>query len=396
MPSLQTGNNVAVALKRQTAKGTPASGAAAIGLNVVPQQGLKLTVAPITSRAIRRDGQSTRDRHGSRKGDAAYQVEIGVGMVDDLLEAALRSTWTATVTKTQADFTSLTTTTSTIVGASGSFLTMGIRRGDMIQCTGLPDATNNGKWLRVLGVTATTITVPAASLVANAVADTTCSIIIAKTLVSGTTPTERYYTVEEFGQDISAGLLGTDFKITKFELSCQPDQNVVATVTLMGLDVAEQDTTANFTNPVYSTALPLVMTDGTIRIGGVDYSVLTGFTLTWDLGGNVPAGLWATAPDVFLSNAKLSGSFTAIRQDMTFFSAFRAETQVDLFVTLAEHENNPADFLSFYVGNAVLNGADAPLAADGPMIATVPWEAGIDLGGSDRASTTLKIATSAA
>lgn len=392
MPVSQSGNNVQCALKRQSGIGVPASGAGAIGLNVVPQQGLKLTKATIANEAIRRDGQSARGRHGSRKADAAYQVQIGVGMVDDLLESVMRSTFTATASLTSADFTTITTTTTTIVFAAGNPITKGIHRGDKIKLTGSATSGNNGKWFRVISVSATTITLPTASLTLNATPDGAATIVIAKTLISGATPVERYYTAEEFGQDIAGGLLGTDLKICKLELQIQPDKHILATFTFMGLDVAEQDTTANFTTPTYSTALPLVMADGTVRIGGIDYNVLTGFTLTWDMGGTVPSVLHQTAPDVFLANAKLAGSFTAIRQDMVFFAAFRGETQVDFFVDMVDTAGN---FLSVYVGNAVLNGDDAPLAASGPMVATVPWSAGIDDGGTDRALTTLKWATSA-
>lgn len=393
--TLQSGKNVQVALKRQSALGTPASGASAIGLNINPGQGLKLTKAVINSNAVRKDGQTKRGRHGSRSGDCSYAIELGVGMLDDIIEAAMRGTWTASATITQSAMTSVTTTTSTIVAAAGSWLTQGVRRGDMIKLASFTDAANNGKWFRVVAVTATTITVPANSLVLNATPDTTFSVVVAKTLTNGTTPVERYYTMEEFGLDISKGLLGTDFKVCKLELSIQPDANIVLTATFKGLDVAEQDTTANFSNPVYSTSLPLVMVDGTIRVNGVDYSVLTGFTLTWDMGGSTTPTLSKTSPDVNLSNAKPSGSFTALLADMVFFAAFRAETQVDFFIVMSENEADPADFISVYVGNAVLDGADAPIGDDGAMPVTVPWRAGIDEGGSDRALTTLKWATSA-
>lgn len=393
--TIQHANTIQVALKRQSALGTAASGASAIGLNVVPGQGLRLIKNTFQSEAIRRDGQTTRGRHGSRRGETSYGLEIGVGMADDLLEAVLRGTFTAATDVTEATMTSITTTTSTIVAAAGSWLTQGVRRGDKVKLTGHSTSANNAKWFRVVAVTASTITVAGTPLTANAVADTAFTLTIAKRLLNGASPTNIYYTIEEFGNDIAAGLLGTDFKCNRFELSIQPDRNIMATFGFIGIDVAKE-TSANFSSPVYSTALPLVMVDGTIRIGGVDYSVLTGFTLTWDLGGSVPATLSSTSPDAFVSNGRLSGSFTAMRADMVFFDAFRAETQVELFIDMAENESDPKDFISLYVGNATLGANDASLGADGPLIETVPWMAGIDEAGGDRASTTLKIATSAA
>ena len=293
--------------------------------------------------------------------------------------------------------TSITTTTSTIVAAAGSWLTQGVRRGDKVKLAGFATTANNGKWFRVLDVSATTITVPAGSLTLDASADTSFTLTIAKTIVNGVPPVERYHSVEDYEQDIDGSLLGTDMKITKFDLNIQPNKNIQVTFTFMGRDASVQDTATApiFTSPTYSTALPMIMVDGTIRIGGVDYNVLTGFQLTVDMGGSVPATLSRTGPDVFLGNAKVSGSFTAIKQDLVFLKAFDAETQVDFFIDCAESAANLADFESFYVGNATLNGAAASIAMEGPRVQTIPWAGGADDAGGARANTMIKYCTSA-
>jgi hypothetical protein len=224
--TLQSGKNVQVALKRQAGLGTPASGASAIGLNINPGQGLKLNKAIINSNAIRKDGQTKRGRHGSRNGDCAYGVELGVGMMDDIIEAAMRGTWVASASILPADVTSITTTTNSIVGASGSFLTKGLRRGDLIKAHGSLDAGNNGKWLRVVSVTASVITVAGVAPLGQCDAGHDVHDHRREDADERHgTPVERYYTIEEFGQDIAKGLLGTDFKVCKLELSIQPDEH---------------------------------------------------------------------------------------------------------------------------------------------------------------------------
>lgn len=395
MPVSQTASNFSIAYKAQSGLGAPASGAGATGLYVAPSAGLQLSKATIDNPTIRNDGQSTRGRHGTRKGAGAYEHVLGVGSADALIEAIMRGTWVAAAAITQATMTSITTTTNTIVAAGGSWLTQGVRAGDKVKLTGHSTAANNGKWLRVLSVSASTITLPAGSLTLDAVADATFTLTVAKTVSMGTT--DRYFSIEDYGQDIDASEYGTDMKVCKIEISAQPDANVMITFTFMGLDVQPMTGASApvFTSPTYTTTLPLVMADGTIRIGGVDYSILTGFSITIDRGGDTPSVLAPTSPDVFLANAKVSGSFSAIRQDLAFLTAFRNETTVDFFVDFVENEADPKDFLSLYVGYATLGGNSKQLGASGPLVETIPWNAGIDTTGGDRVATMVKIATSA-
>jgi hypothetical protein len=80
----------------------------------------------------------------------------------------------AALTKTQADFTSLTTGANTIILASGNPDHDGISVGDVIRANFCPTSRTMRKTCASRRV-ATTITV-AETLVVNAVADTTCSI----------------------------------------------------------------------------------------------------------------------------------------------------------------------------------------------------------------------------
>jgi hypothetical protein len=398
MPVSQSASNVLVALKVQSGIGTPASGAGATGLRVKPSQSLKLNKQYINSEEVRRDGQSTRGRQGSRSSSAGYSSELSVGSFDALIEAALRGTFTVSTDITQATMTSVTTTTTTIVASAGSWLTQGVRRGDMIKLTGFADAANNAKWFRVISVTASTITVAGtAPLVLNATPDSTFTVTVAKNVIMGATPVERYFSLEEYQQNIDSSLYGTDMKVVKMDFNAQPNRNIEVTFTFMGLD-AQSLTGASsptFTTPTFTTTLPLVMVDGTIRINGVDYTVITGFQFSLDLGGATTPTLAPTSVDVFLANTKLTGSFTAIRQDLTFWAAFSAETQVEFFIHCAENEADPKDFISFYIGNAALSDNTTSIAQDGPMVETVPWTAGKDEAGTDHAATMLKVATSA-
>lgn len=402
--ALQTANNKQIAIKRQSGIGVPASGAGAAGYNVFASQGLKLNKGIIPNGVIRRDGQAALGRHGGRSSGATYKLPLSQGTLDPLLEAGLRGTFTAAVTITQATtfggsaaITSITTTTNTIVGAAGSWLLQGVRKGSKVQLTGHSTAANNSKWFRVVDVTALIITLPTGSLTADAVADASFSLIVAKNLQNPSVPVERYHTIEEVSQDLTTkSILGTDMKITKIDFSAGPDALIEMTFTFMGLDATPQTSAPILTAPTYATTAPLVMMDGTIRILGVDYPILTGLQWTWDMGGQIPRVLFRTSPDVFLGQGKLSGSFSALRQDFAFLNAFSAETPVDMFFDCLENDlTDPKDFTSFYIGNATLSDSSTQIAQDGPDVETVPWATGIDDKGGASALTTMMISSSA-
>jgi hypothetical protein len=122
------------------------------------------------SAEIRKDGMSTRGRHGTQQVTAAYSAEASLGALDPIIEAIMRGTWDASVlAKTQADFTGLTTDVDGFNLQAGNPIAMGFRVGDVIRATGLPDAANVNRNLRVAALSTTKI-FTAEPLTANAVA----------------------------------------------------------------------------------------------------------------------------------------------------------------------------------------------------------------------------------
>lgn len=399
----QSGSNIIVAGKVQSALGTPATGASGIGMRINRgSQGMRLSKSVIENNELRRDGQSTRGRHGSRMVSGSYVMNAAVGALDTWLEAVMRSTWTAAATRTYdgtAGLTSLAVTQTNEITQVGSTSLLGaVYVGDLIKLGSMSTAANNDIWVRVTNVTATVITLADSVLTVQA-ADSACTLTVARKLVQGSTPTERYFTIDEYYQDLDLSWRYTDCKFNRLEISAAPNEHVVCTFGLLGLDGDDQTAGASpvLTSPTFSTALPLVLADGKIRIEGVDYADLTGFNLTFDLGGAVPPVLAANPPDVFLNNARISGSVTGLRTDADFFNYFDDETQLDIALHMIEvGDSNPKDFLALYMGNCVFDGNDAPLGGDGPLVETIPFRAGKDEAGNPYDSTMIKFCTSAA
>jgi hypothetical protein len=90
-------------------------------------------------------------------------TDLSVGGFDPLIEAALRGTFAAASAVTAATFTTLTPAVTTgnsgtFTAAAGSFITQGFRVGQVVRRTGSAIAANNGRNLRVTGVTAGLLT----------------------------------------------------------------------------------------------------------------------------------------------------------------------------------------------------------------------------------------------
>lgn len=396
----QNASNVQVAIKKQSGLGSPASGSGATGFNIAPTQGIQGEMASITSPTIGRDGLKTLDGLGSRKGNASYPMVLGSDTQDILWPALLRTTAQASFSITEADVTSITTTAHTIVGASGSFLASfagkKLYRGCRIKLAGHSTAGNNAKWLSVTGVTASTITF-AETLVVNAVADTAFTITVAKCYFAGAVPVESYYTIEEWNQDILATELLEDAKLAKFDFGGGPNAKLLGTFSFIGRDFSYDDTTgvAVMTDPTYGDARELELSDGLIIVNGTASNIVTDGSFTYDMGGQVPDVLGEVGPDVALGNAGVTGTLGSIREDLTFLKSFRAKTPFELFMVASEPGTDPKDFVSFYIGNALLGTGTKQISQDGLMNDSTPFTAGRDQGGGDRARTVMLISTSA-
>ncbi|MET3348307.1 hypothetical protein ABIF52_008688 [Bradyrhizobium japonicum] len=355
-----------VAYKAQSGLGVQASASAANLLRIAGGAGIKVSKAATESVEVRNDGLSMRGRHGSQKANSNYNGEMSLGSHDPIIEAIMRSTWDSTaLTKTQADFTSLTTGANTIVLASGSPIAMGYRVGDIIRATGLPDAANNGKNLRITGLSATTITV-AETLVVNAVADTSCSITRpGKRLINTVPLVKRYFTVEEYESDIDQSTLLSDFVWGTGKLSMAADGLLRFDPGGVGTGNAQALTTGAspyFTSPTAPTDVPFSVVDATIRFGGVDLVELTSFDLSLDIQPNAPVTFGSPgqkySPDVFTGPLKIGMNLTMLRKSLAIFSDFLAETPYSLNVLAVDNMAEPKDFISITVPNFTLGGVD--------------------------------------
>jgi len=395
--SLQSGRAVSVRYKVQSGLGTPASGSGGKELPFAPSGGIALAKATIADPTVRADGMTLLARHGSRSVAGSYDAVARLSALDEIIEAILRGTWTASATLDEADFTSITTTTSTIVFTSGSPIALGVRRGMVIRLQDHASAGNNDRNLTVTDVSTTTITV-AETLTSNGTPDTDCAIVLPKYVYTAATPVDRYFTIEQYYQDVDRSLVGTDCVFSSLSLALQPDSTAMLSIGTVGIDMTSKNAgdAPYLTSPTTYSSRAMVSTDAKIIVDGAAVTDLTGLNFSYDLtAATTPMVGTTTSPDVFKNQATLSGSFSALRSDLARWGAFDAETQVGIAFTLIEPESEPKDFLSFYIPLATYSSSDAPLGGDNAMVETLNFSAGL-ANTTGTAATMLQVCTSAA
>ena len=151
-------SDVIVAIKPEATYNTAPGTGSGERLRIRPSPGMSLVKNMSPNDEVSLDLQDRLARHGTQSVPGSYNLVWAVDAQDTALEALMRSTWVAAVAITQATMTSITTTTSTIVAAAGSWLTQGVRRGDVVRLTGHATAANNSINLLVASVSASTIT----------------------------------------------------------------------------------------------------------------------------------------------------------------------------------------------------------------------------------------------
>jgi hypothetical protein len=393
-------SNIFLHLKAQTALGTPATGADAVGIEVRQSRGLELAVQSIESQMIQTSRMRKRPRQGSRQSNAAYETELQVGNVDVVMEAALGGTWIAAATFDEVDWGALTIsgTGVTLTFASGTILTDGVRAGMWARLTSMSEAANNSLWFPILNATEGVITTAADILIDNA-SDAAWDIEIAKSLYTTTPYEDSYFTVEEYLADIDRSKLGTDMKFNSLNFRAAPNQHVTIGFGLVGrdLDLLATGSSPTFTDPVFTGGPSLVLLDGGVYKSGTKLANVTSFT--WGLQApatTLPHLTGVISPDVFLGQFVLVGEFAAALEDGAHWDDFDAETQLSMILHCAEQGGTASDFVSFYLGNMAFAGFSTGLGGEGPVIQTLPLYGGEDERGGAFAATSVLVSTSAA
>lgn len=397
----QTGRQIEVAYKLNT--GDYGELPDATGAKVFrPNSGnLSMSIEPIRSNENRRDGMTTRGRHGSRSVSGQYAADLSVGSYDDLIEAVLRGEFSAelTITAASAGLTSITTTANTIVAAAGSWITAGLRVGDVIVIDAHTTAGNVDRNLRIVGLTASTVTV-AEDLTVNAAADTDFSIRRPKKVIQG--QTNRDFAFEEREIDIDGSEIFTGVRIGQMQLQLQPNSMATVTFNAVGQDMQVKTGADSpyFTDPSETSSIGLTAVEAKLRLGSEDVLDITSLDLTVNINaaGQPVVGSNLT-PDVATNLANIEGTITALKTDVARVQQYLDETELSLHLLFEEPGDGTGapGFCAFHIPNITLASATkSDLGTDGFRTQSFSLLVGKDLRGGAYDPTMISFQTSAA
>ena len=253
--------------------------------------------------------------------------------------------------------------TYTLTRGSGSYLTDGFKRGDVVRLTaGTFNAANLNKNLLIVTLTATVATVRVlngTALVAEGpIASATLAVTGKKTFMPTSGHTDRSFTVEHWFSDIAQSEQFLGVHPTQLDIALPPTGIATVNIPVQGQSLVT-GTTQYFTSPtaVTSTGL-LASVNGIISVGGTVLAAVTGASVSVQsqrvgepvVGSNV-------VPQLFEGRMMASGQLSVYFEDATLRNAFVNETEVEVMLALTSNNDANSDFMTVVMPRVKLNTA---------------------------------------
>lgn len=397
--ALQQSPNVIIAAKAQATLGTEEPGGAG-ATKILYKPGASgfspVQAEQIDSNVNAGDGLTERPRRGTYSVNGSLDLRAACGAHAVLMPTFFKNDWDTALTITDAtgamSAATLSVSGSVITFSGGSVITAGLRIGDAIKFASGLDSADNGRWLRVRALTATTITVyETLTAVAGPVA--TYSFTRPRRIRQSTAA--RLLTVDSYYADLDLSIVTSDVKGDSVRWSLAQNQTLDIAAAFVGAYQTRKSTGASphFTSPTQPTANALAFLDACFAIAGGESLGVTGFNLGIELSAQTLAVANrcgprpGASPDVFQDNGAVSGQFTVTMEDFALLTAAASETQIDFIARFLDP--NGSDVYQLSVTNAILGGEQiAAIGQPGALLQTFDLLAGRNkLGGAYEAST---------
>jgi len=393
-----------VKYKVESTYGTVPAAASSQALRRVTSS-LDMTKDTYQSNEIRPDFQIADYRHGIRKVGGSISGELSANTYSAFMAAALKKAWTATTATTGASITIAGTAGAwTITRAAGSYLTDGIKIGDVIRLSaGSFNAANLAKNILVTGVTALVITglvLNASVLVAEGpIASSTVTVIGKKTLTPQTGHTDLSYSIEHWYPDVPASEVFSGCKVSKIGLSLPPSGMATCNVEFMGKDITTS-ATEFFTSPTaITTTGTMAAVNGVLRVAGATVANVTGLTIDISCGQSGEPTIGSnTVAFQAAGRVIVTGQITATFDSTTLRDAFVNETEISLYAVFTADNTAACDFIGFSIPRLKVGGASKD-DGEKTITQTFPFQALLNTAGGTGIATdltTLSIQDSAA
>ena len=365
--------------KVESAFGT-APGATGAQLLRRTQSTLDLSKDTYQSNEINTHRQVVDFRHGVRRVGGNIQGELSPGTYADFIAAAVRKAWAAVSAMTGLSLTIAGSGPYTITRASGSFITDGVKVGDVVRITaGSVNAANLDNNVLVTAETATVltgITLSGTALVAEGpIASCTVAVVGKKTYVPTSSHTDKSFSIEHYYSDLVQSELFTGCKIDTVAINLPPTGMATVDFGIVGKNITTASS-AYYTSPTAATSTGIVAAiNGAVLVGGTQQATITGLSLNIANGvsGDPVVGS-NSVPELFRGKVNVTGQFTAYFDSVTARDAFINETEISLIVALTTGSADDADFIAFALPRIKL-GSGAKNDGEAGLIGTYSFTA---------------------
>jgi len=313
-----------------------------------------LTKESYESAELRTDRQVADMRHGVRSADGTLNGELSSASYADFMGSVVGKDF-VTVTLGAAAQTTVTAVGSvyTLVRATGSWLTDGLKVGMVIRASGLTTSGDNSKNLLVASLTATNAVVVPLNGSTMTAQGTASSVTITapgkQTFVPATGHTDDSYTVEEFYADIAQSEVYTGMKVNSLAVQLPATGLTTIDVAFAGKDLTQTGTTQYFTSPTaQGTTGIFAAVNGVMLVQGAPVALITSadFTIERATENATVVGSNSVA-DIFTGRIRVNGNLSVYFQDATFRDYFNAETPVSLVLSVTADSSATANFVAF-------------------------------------------------
>ncbi|MBC7860288.1 MAG: hypothetical protein H7Z39_16265 [Burkholderiaceae bacterium] len=375
-----------VAYKEEVTYGVAPGAASAQSIRRVTSS-LDMTKDTYQSNEIRNDFQLADFRHGLRKVGGSISGELSAGTYADFIAAALKKAFTATAAITGMSITIGGTAGAwTATRAAGSFLTDGVKIGDVVALTaGAFSAGNLNKNILVTAVTAlvvTGLTLNASLMVAEGpIAAATLTVRGKKSLIPQTGHTDKSFSIEHWYPDVPTSEVFTGCKVSKVSFGLPPTGMATCAVEFMGKD----STTAvgqYFTAPsAVTTTGTMAAVNGVLRVAGATVANVTGLTI--DIAAAQSGEPTVGSNTVAFQAAGrviVTGQITATFDSTAMRDAFYNETEISLYAAFTADNSALSDFVAFGLSRIKVGGASKD-DGEKTITQTIPFQALLNTAG---------------
>lgn len=381
MPVAQ-GINKTVAYKKQSALGTPASGASG---QYVRRETASFNLMKDTFQAdeILTHQQNTGATYGVAKTEGSLSGVLSANAYATIIASLMRNDLTATTAITGLSLTIAGSDPWTVTRSTGNFLTGGIKIGDVVRITaGTYTGTARDINMLVTGVTATvlTVVVPNGSTLTTQgpIATSTVTVIGKKSIVPTTGHTNDYYTFEEWYNDLTRSRLYGDVQPASVDLSVPATGNSKIDIAFVGLTRTKGGTQILTSPTAASTGTILSSSNAYVIIAGT--RTLVGTSASLKIDGKVAHGEAnigsRTISDLYRGDVSVSGSVSLVHDAETTSDLFTNETAAAITIVLFADNTASSEFVSFVIPRAKFMG-DGIDDGKKQLVGTYPFTAEI-------------------